>query len=166
MAELTPQQRRRLPLSSFAFLRKKDGSVEGVMPLEDAEHVRNAAARFASTDFPDKATRRRAADRIVRAAKRFGIKLDPQSAVVRADPPADGEALEAHLRIDALMAEVERLGGAVLELKNGLVGTVVETGGLVGEGAQKTAAGIGDAVERAADSVGKVHPLHRRVFGK
>ena len=73
MAELTTAQRDRLHDASFAYI-DRDG--ERHLPIHDADHVRNAIARFAQTDFEGAAARRRAATRIVIAANRLGIDVD------------------------------------------------------------------------------------------
>lgn len=51
-------------------------------PLMDAEHVRNAASRFGEfgTDYPP-AERRAIALKIIRAARKFNINVDPGSLV-------------------------------------------------------------------------------------
>ena len=43
------------------------------MPIPDASHVRNALARFDQVGFEDDAARERARERLLRAAKKYGI---------------------------------------------------------------------------------------------
>ena len=57
------------------------------LPIHDDAHVRNAAARFSQTHFESPAVKRQAAGRIVAAAKRHGIPLSEDDAVVRAARP-------------------------------------------------------------------------------
>jgi hypothetical protein len=69
MAKLNTAKRDRIPATKFAFpkLRKE--------PLENAAHVRNAAARFNQVEGVTEAERRAAWKRIQSAAKRFGVEL-------------------------------------------------------------------------------------------
>lgn len=70
MAKLTAKQRASLPDSAFAYI---DSRGKRRLPINDAAHVRNALARFEQTDFEDEAARDRARERLLRAARRFGI---------------------------------------------------------------------------------------------
>jgi hypothetical protein len=81
MAELTTDARDRLRDSSFAYI---DRGGERHLPIHDADHVRNAIARFGQTDFESKTARHAAAKRILAAAKRHDIEVDPDSDVVKA----------------------------------------------------------------------------------
>ena len=77
MAPLTTKQRNRLPSSAFAYPERR------ALPIVDAAHVRAAIARIGQTQFPSMSTARSAASRIIRAAKRFGVQVSPDSAVAR-----------------------------------------------------------------------------------
>lgn len=77
MAPLTTKQRDRLPNSAFAYPERR------TLPIVDAAHVRVAIARVSQTQFPDMTTMKRAASRILRAAKRFKVKVDPNSSVAK-----------------------------------------------------------------------------------
>ncbi len=70
MPQLSAGARSRLPDSAFAYI-----DSEGVrrLPINDAVHVRNALARFEQVGFEDDAAREKARDRLLRAAKKFGI---------------------------------------------------------------------------------------------
>ena len=81
MAELTTQARDRLRDSSFAYI---DREGERHLPINDADHVRNAISRFNQTDFESKTAKHSAAKRILKAAKRHDIEVDPESDVVKA----------------------------------------------------------------------------------
>lgn len=70
MPPLDSGARARLPDSSFAYI---DSSGRRRLPINDASHVRNALARFEQVGFEDDAARERARQRLLRAAKRFGI---------------------------------------------------------------------------------------------
>jgi class 3 adenylate cyclase len=67
---LSATARARLPDSSFAYI---DSQGRRRLPIPDASHVRNALARFDQVDFEDDAARERARERLLRAAKKYGI---------------------------------------------------------------------------------------------
>jgi hypothetical protein len=69
MAELDTEKRDKLPDSSFAFPKERK------MPLNDASHVRNAAARFNQVEDVSAAEKRTAKGKIERAAKKKGVDL-------------------------------------------------------------------------------------------
>jgi hypothetical protein len=80
MAQLTAQKRDRLRKDQFAYV-DRDGGEH--LPIHDASHVRNAIARFDQTDFQSKTAKESARKRILAAAKRFGIEVDPDDNVAR-----------------------------------------------------------------------------------
>jgi hypothetical protein len=69
MAKLTKPTRDRISTSKFAFPKQRKE------PLENASHVRNAAARFDQVEGVTQAERRAAWKRIEEAAKRYGVEL-------------------------------------------------------------------------------------------
>jgi hypothetical protein len=69
MAKLRTTTRDQLPTTTFAFPKQRKE------PLENASHVRNAAARFNQVEGVTEAERRAAWKRIQAAAKRFGVEL-------------------------------------------------------------------------------------------
>ena len=70
MPELAASARARLPDSAFAYV---DSQGRRRLPIHDASHVRNALARFDQTAFEDDVARERARQRLLRAAKKYGI---------------------------------------------------------------------------------------------
>jgi hypothetical protein len=70
MAKLTTATRDRISATKFAFPKQRKE------PLENAAHVRNAAARFNQLKGVTEAERRAAWKRIESAAKQFGVELD------------------------------------------------------------------------------------------
>jgi len=70
LPELAASARARLPDSAFAYV---DAQGRRRLPIHDASHVRNALARFDQTAFADDVTRERARQRLLRAAKKYGI---------------------------------------------------------------------------------------------
>jgi class 3 adenylate cyclase len=70
MPPLAASARARLPDSAFAYV---DSQKRRRLPIHDASHVRNALARFDQTTFEDDAARERARQRLLRAAKKYGI---------------------------------------------------------------------------------------------
>jgi len=69
MAELNAKKRDKLPDSSFAFPKERK------LPLNDASHVRNAAARFNQVEGVSAAEKGPAKAKIERAAKKKGVHL-------------------------------------------------------------------------------------------
>jgi len=70
MSLLDAKARARLRDSSFAYV---DSKGRRLLPINDAPHVRNALARFDQVRFEDDAARERARQRLLRAAKKYGI---------------------------------------------------------------------------------------------
>ena len=69
MAKLSKPDRDELPKTQFAFPKQRKE------PLENASHVRNAAARFNQVEGVSEEDRREAWKRIESAAKKFGVNL-------------------------------------------------------------------------------------------
>ena len=69
MAKLNEAARDRIPATKFAFPKQRKE------PLENASHVRNAAARFDQVEGVTEAERKEAWKRIQSAAKRFKVEL-------------------------------------------------------------------------------------------
>jgi class 3 adenylate cyclase len=70
MADLRAKERAALPDSAFAYI---DSSGKRRLPIHDEPHVRNALSRFDRVAFEDDAARDRARQRVLRAAKKYGI---------------------------------------------------------------------------------------------
>ncbi len=70
MGKLSKPERDELPKTQFAFPRQRKE------PLENASHVRNAAARFNQVEGVSEEDRREAWKRIETAAKKFGVDLN------------------------------------------------------------------------------------------
>ena len=81
MTELDATHRNRLHDDSFAWI---DRQGERHLPINDAEHVRNAIARFNQTDFDEPDAKGAAARKILRAAKEHGIDVDESDDVAKA----------------------------------------------------------------------------------
>jgi len=81
VAELDTEDREKLDKRKFAYVDKEG---EGHLPINDEAHVRNAMARFNQTDFETGTKKETARKKIVKAAKRRGIK------VAKADNVAKG----------------------------------------------------------------------------
>jgi hypothetical protein len=69
MAKLSKPSRDRISTTKFAFPKQRKE------PLENASHVRNAAARFDQVEGVTQAERTAAWKRIKAAAKRYGVEL-------------------------------------------------------------------------------------------
>jgi hypothetical protein len=81
MAELETKDRNRLRDSSFAWIDKEG---ERHLPINDESHVRNAISRFGQTDFDEPSAKKRAARRIMTAARKHGINVSDEADVARA----------------------------------------------------------------------------------
>jgi hypothetical protein len=80
MPELSAKDRDKLRDSQFAYV---DSEGEEHLPINDASHVRNAMARFNQTDFESAAAKERARKKILDAAKKHDIEVDPDSHVAK-----------------------------------------------------------------------------------
>jgi hypothetical protein len=69
MPELDAKKRNKLPDEAFAFPKERK------MPLNDASHVRNAAARFNQVEGVSASEKKSAKGRIQQAAKKKGVEL-------------------------------------------------------------------------------------------
>lgn len=81
MPELSTQDREDLRKDQFAYV-DADGGEH--LPINDESHVRNAISRFGQTDFESGAKKRAAAEKVLRAAERYGIEVSEDSDVKRA----------------------------------------------------------------------------------
>ena len=70
MARLTPTERAGLPDSAFAYV---DSKGQRRLPIHDQSHVRNALARFDQVAYETDASREKARNRLLRAAKKHRI---------------------------------------------------------------------------------------------
>lgn len=70
MAKMIDEKREKLPDSAFAFPRERKE------PLIDAEHVRNAVARFDQVEGVTNEERDQAWQRIRKAAQKFDVQLE------------------------------------------------------------------------------------------
>ena len=70
MATLSTRKRDRMPAQRFAFPKERKE------PLNDANHVRNAIARFNQVEGVSETERAAAWRRIKAAAKRFGVEVE------------------------------------------------------------------------------------------
>lgn len=78
--KLTAEERNKLPDSKFAYIDSKGGRH---LPIHDEAHVRNAMARWNQTQFESKEKKKEAARKIIAAAKRMGIEVNPDSEIAR-----------------------------------------------------------------------------------
>ena len=80
MPELDAKDRDDLRRNQFAYV-DKDGGEH--LPIHDESHVRNAIARFNQTHFESAAAKQRARKKILAAAKKHDIEVDPDDNVAR-----------------------------------------------------------------------------------
>jgi len=81
MATLDTARRDRLRDASFAWI---DKAGQRHLPINDESHVRNAIARFNQTDFDEPGAKGTAARKILAAARKHGVEIDEDDAVVKA----------------------------------------------------------------------------------
>jgi hypothetical protein len=81
MPELETADRNKLKDSEFAYVDKEG---ERHLPIHDESHVRNAIARFNQTDFENREAKKRAAGKIVSAAKKHGVDVSDDDDVAKA----------------------------------------------------------------------------------
>jgi class 3 adenylate cyclase len=70
MAKLDPRKRANLPDSAFAYV---DSRGRRRLPINDESHVRNALSRFNQVSFENEEAKERARNRLLKAAKKYGI---------------------------------------------------------------------------------------------
>lgn len=73
MSHLREKDRDKLPESAFAFPRERKE------PIPDAEHVREAIARFDQVEHVSNKERDEAWARIVKAAHKYGVELSEKN---------------------------------------------------------------------------------------
>jgi hypothetical protein len=81
MSTLDAEEREALRKDQFAYV---DGDGGEHLPIHDEAHVRNAIARFGQTHFESGDAKAKAAKKVLAAAKRHGIEVDPGDAVAKA----------------------------------------------------------------------------------
>lgn len=70
MSQLNSKKRAQLPKRAFAYV---DSRGRRRLPINDKSHVQNALARFNQVVFEDEAARERARQKLLSAAKKYGI---------------------------------------------------------------------------------------------
>ena len=75
--------------SDFAYAPAGSGPSEWKLPIHDANHVRNALARWNQSDLPADA-KEGVWRKIVAAAKKYGIRGTDESSEITPHPPAKG----------------------------------------------------------------------------
>lgn len=80
MAELDTKDRENLRKDQFAYIDSEGGEH---LPINDESHVRNAMARWNQTEFESRGKREEARRKILAAAKRHGIDVDPDDRIAK-----------------------------------------------------------------------------------
>ena len=80
MAQLTETGRKHIARKNFAYVDKEGGEH---LPIHDADHVRNAIARFNQTAFESIEAKEKARRKVLAAAKRHGIEVAKDDDVAR-----------------------------------------------------------------------------------
>jgi hypothetical protein len=81
MADLSSKHRDELNDDDFAYI---DSQGERHLPVNDKAHARNALARFSQTRFESLDGKKRAARRILQAAKDYGLDVAEDDDVQKA----------------------------------------------------------------------------------
>lgn len=136
MAKLSSRERANLPDRAFAYI---DAEGRRRLPINDEAHVRNALARFDRVLFEDDAARDRARQRLLNAAKRFGIMpvgfINRQLGSKRGRAPSlpNGEVTFLLTDIEGSTALLQRLGdeyaGLLRDVRAGIRRSVERAGG-------------------------------------
>jgi hypothetical protein len=80
MAQLTETGRKHIARKNFAYVDKEGGEH---LPIHDADHARNAIARFNQTSFESIEAKEKARRKILAAAKRHGIEIAKDDEVAK-----------------------------------------------------------------------------------
>jgi hypothetical protein len=80
MAQLTERGRSHIARKNFAYVAKDGGEH---LPIHDADHVRNAIARFNQTAFESVAAKEKARRKVLASAKRHGIEVAKDAEVAK-----------------------------------------------------------------------------------
>ena len=80
MPELDTEHREKLQKDQFAYVDSTGGEH---LPIHDESHVRNAIARWNQTDFESDTKKEEARKKILAAAKRHGIEVDPSDKIAK-----------------------------------------------------------------------------------
>ena len=80
MAQLSETGRKHIARKNFAYVDKEGGEH---LPIHDADHVRNAIARFNQTSFESIEAKEKARRKILTAAKRHGIDVAKDDEVAK-----------------------------------------------------------------------------------
>ena len=81
MPELETSDRNKLKDGEFAYVDKEG---ERHLPIHDESHVRNAVSRFNQTDFESGEAKKRAASKIMTAARKHGVDISDDDDVAKA----------------------------------------------------------------------------------
>lgn len=132
MAPLSASARSRLPDNAFAYI---DSRGVRRLPINDAVHVRNALARFDQVGFENETARNRARDRLLRAAKRFGIVplgfFDVQLRKERESSRAANTRLWPRGTVTFLLTDIEGSTRLLRRLGDGYAGLLRDVRGLI-----------------------------------
>lgn len=108
---MSSKDRNALPDSDFAYIDSKGGRH---LPVNDEDHTRDALGRFSQTNFDNASEKKTAAEKIMAAARKFGIEVSSDSAVSEAvhgaakaaDDPGSPEWEQADAQTMAEAAEL------------------------------------------------------------
>ena len=153
MPSLSATARAKLPASAFAYI---DAKGRRRLPIHDASHVRNALARFDQTAFEDDAAREKARQRLLGAARRYGIvpigffdgQLRNERLQAETRRPATDVASLPRGTVTFLMTDIEGSTELLRALGDGYAKVLRDVRALIRAGVQKAG---GHEVDARAD---------------
>lgn len=95
-----------LPAAQFAYVGDPDKTETWKLPIQDAAHVRNALARFNQTQGIPAAEKKTVYNKIVAAAKKFGVDVSAEDndRMLRSFPYTEDEIRERRAHVLKIMA--------------------------------------------------------------
>lgn len=109
MAEMPTEKRKGLPALEFAYPEGRK------LPINDPEHTKNALARWNQTDLPSD-QKIPVLRRIIRAAKKFGIKVN-DDLLKKAGFKMEEKMAKKEIDINELNEKIEKLAEAIKKLQ-------------------------------------------------
>ena len=153
MPSLSATARAKLPASAFAYV---DASGRRRLPIHDASHVRNALARFDQTAFESDGAREKARQRLLAAARKYGIvpigffdgQLRNERLQAETRRPATDVASLPRGTVTFLMTDIEGSTELLRSLGDGYAKILREVRGLIRSAVRKAG---GHEVDARAD---------------
>lgn len=95
--KLPYKDRKTMPKGEFAYV---DSKGEKHLPIHDGAHAKNAMARWNQTQFESPEKKAAAARKILAAARRFGVEIDPSSGIAQAAKKAEDVDITKYVNVN------------------------------------------------------------------